>query len=225
MAQEAEPKAAPTKGVAFGIFAHSYGFGFDIQGRFLRENSDLTVGVSLGSLKHPKELTIESAYMDQGGKDYIFDKKNYAYVLAPSIGFSKPLIRKTGYNKISLSMNVAGGPILALLKPYFVEVAIPFSGNQATVEVDRYDADKYNYTNIVGEADFFLGMNEIQVVPGLRGKLGTMVDFSSSREYIRGVELSVYADYYTKAPALMDLTANRNLYVGGAVEILIGNNW
>ena len=120
---------------------------------------------------------------------------------------------------------LSGGPTLAFLKPYYLEVAIPFSGNQAYVEVDKYDAALYNYGNIVGEADYFLGMNEIVVTPGFTGKLSTMLDFSASRDYIRGVELSIFGSIFSKPLELMDLTANRQLFLGASVELLIGNTW
>jgi len=224
-AQEAEKPKTPTHAASVGIFAHSFGFGFDVQGRFLGDRGDIVYGASIASLKHPFELKITSAYSGQGGKDYIYDKKNYAYTIAPNIGFSKPIIPKTGFNKISINATVSGGPLLTLLKPYYVNVAVPIGGNQAEIKAFPYDPTQYNYTNIVGEADFFLGTNAIKVKPGMRGKIASLVDFSGSTAYIRGVELGVYADFYPKAPELMGITANRKWFVGGSVELLIGNTW
>lgn len=223
--QGQEKKKEPTKGLAFGILAHTYGFGIDAQFHVLRPEWDFIFGASFSSYKHPKELKIESAYADQGGKDYIFDKKNYGYVLAPTFGISKRIIPKNGFNKISLRSTFSAGPTLAFLKPYYLEVAIPFQGNQAYVEIDKYDASLYNYGNIVGEADYFLGMNELQLVPGIRAKLSAMLDFAAGSNYIRGIELSVYADYFTKELELLDLTPNKQVFVGGSVELLIGNAW
>jgi hypothetical protein len=221
-AQEAKP---PTRGAAVGMFAHSFGFGFDVQARLLGTRGDVVIGASIASLKHPLELKIASAYSSQGGKDYIYDKKNYAYTIAPTIGFSKPIIPKSGYNKVSVNVTGSAGPLITLLKPYYVEVAVPIGGNRADTRPFAYDPLLYNFTNIVGEADFFLGTREIKVSPGMRGKIASMVDFSGSPAYIRGVELGVYADFYPKAPALMGMTANRQWFVGGSVELLIGNTW
>jgi hypothetical protein len=224
-AQAPGKQGSPTKGVALGVFAHSHGFGFEVQATKIRDNSNLILGVSFASLKHPKELKIESAYVGQAGKDYIFDKKNYAYVLAPTLSISKPIIRKTGYNKISLSGSAGAGPILAFMKPYFIEVAIPVSGSQAYRDVDKYDETKYNFTNIIGEADYFLGMKDITLQPGVRGKLAANIDFSAGKEYIRAIELGMYADVFAKAPQLMGFTANPSVYIGGSVSVLIGNMW
>lgn len=226
LAQEStSTKKEPSIGMAIGLVAHSFGFGFDVQATYLRPGANLVLDLGFSSLKHPKELKIESAYSDQGGKDYVFDKKNYAYTFAPTLGISKPIIPKSAYNKVSLNGIVSAGPLVTLLKPYYIEVAVPFSGNQAYVDVDKYTAAKYNYTNIVGEADYFLGMREITLVPGFRAKASASVDFSGSKEYIRAVELGLFMDQYLKAPELMDLTANKGTFIGGSITVLVGNTW
>ncbi|HEX2901090.1 MAG TPA: hypothetical protein VHS96_15330 [Bacteroidia bacterium] len=220
--EETKPASA---GLAFGLFAHSFGFGFDVQYMVLRGDWDYSFGVSMSSYKNPKELKIKSAYSDQAGKDYVYDKLNYCYVIAPSFGLSRKLISRNIFNRVGLRGSISGGPLIALLKPYYVDIAIPFNGNQAYVETERYDYNKHNYSNIYGVGDYFLGMNELSVVPGARVKLATMVDLSSGTAYIRGIELGMFADIYAKKLPLFGFTANRQTFVGGSVEILIGNTW
>lgn len=224
-AQAPSKEEDPTRGLAFGVLAHSFGFGIDVQYHLIRSNTSLVFSTSLSSYKNPKELKIQSAYADQGGKRYIYDKKNYAYVLAPTFGYSKNWISNSGFSKIGLSTTFAAGPALAFLKPYYLEVAIPFNGNQAFVEVDKYDASLYNYTNIIGEADYFLGLNEIRVQPGFRGEISTMIDFAGNRNLIRGFEVSVFGDVFAKPLEIFDLNDNRTFWIGGSVEFLIGNTW
>lgn len=224
-AQGLEKEDPPTRGMAFGILAHSFGFGFDLQYHLIRNNSSLIISAGLASYKDPRESKIESAYADQGGKRYIFDKKNYAYIFAPTLGYSKNWIKNSRESRIGVSTTFSAGPALMFLKPYYLEVAIPISGNQAFVEIDKYDASLYNYTNIVGEADYFLGLNEMSIQPGVRSKISTMIDFAASPNLIRGIELSVFADYFTSPLELFDLNDNRSLWLGGSVEFLIGNTW
>jgi hypothetical protein len=220
-----EKPSTPTAGLAFGIVAHSFGFGFDVRYIVPRPRSDLFVSLSMSSQKNPRELKIESAYADQGGKDYVYDKQNYCYVIAPMLGVSRKLISRNLFNRVGVSASFSAGPLLALLKPYYVEVAVPFNGNQALVEVHRYDHTQYNYGNIYGVADYFLGMDELQVMPGGRAKVGTLVDFSAGSSYIRAIELSMFADVYAKRLPLLGANANKQLFVGGSVEILVGNIW
>lgn len=215
----------PSAGLAFGLFAHSFGMGFDVQYIALRGNWDYTISMSLGSYKDPRELKIKSAYADQGGKDYVYDKLNYCYVFAPTFGLSRKLVSRNLFNRIGIRGTISAGPLIALLKPYYLEVAVPFNGNQAYVETEKYDYTKYNYSNIYGVADYFLGMNEISVQPGARLKVATMADLSSGTAYIRGIELGMFVDLFMKHLPLLGFTRNRNTFVGGSVEILIGNTW
>ena len=222
----AQPEVKPASaGLAFGVLAHSFGFGFDVQYLVLRGDWDYSMSLSLSSYKNPKELKIESAYADQGGKDYVYDKQNYCYVIAPMFGLSRKLISRGIFNRVGLRGSLSAGPLLALLKPYYVDVAVPFNGNQAFVEPKRYDYTQYNYSNIYGVGDYFLGMDEMTVVPGARIKAATMVDLSSGTAYIRGVELGLFADIYAKKLPLLGFTSNRQTFVGGSIEILIGNTW
>ncbi|MEM0998083.1 MAG: hypothetical protein AAGN35_13430 [Bacteroidota bacterium] len=222
-AQERSKK--PTRGLAFGLFAHTNGVGAEVQYHVYRDGLDFVAGLSLASLRHPQQLKIESAYADQGGKRYFYDKKNYGFVLAPTFGISKVLIGRDDYSRINVRTTLSGGPVLGILKPYYLEVAIPFNGNQAYVEVDKYDANLYNFTNIVGEADYLLGIGELSVVPGINGKFATMVDFAGKNDLIRAVELSLYGTLFVRPFDLMDLTEDKSFYLGGQIAILFGDKW
>jgi hypothetical protein len=215
----------PTGGLAFGGFVHSFGFGFDVRYIVPRTDKDFFFSLSMSSYKNPKELKIKSAYSDQGGKNYVFDKQNFCYVIAPTVGISRRLIARNLFNRVGISATISAGPLLALLKPYYVEVAVPFNGNQALVEAHPYDPLLYNYSNIYGSADYFLGMNAMKLTPGARAKLGTQVDLSAGTAYIRAVELSLFADIYSKKLPLLGESPNKQLFVGGSVEILVGNIW
>lgn len=222
----AQPEVKPASaGLAFGVMAHSFGIGFDVQYLVLRGEWDYSIGLSLSSYKNPKEMKIESAYKDQGGKDYVYDKLNYCYVLAPMFGVSRKLISKGVFNRIGLKGHFSAGPLLALMKPYYLEVAVPFNGNQAFKEIHKYDHTKYNYSNIYGVGDYFLGMNEIFMIPGARIKAATSVDFSSGTAYIRSIELGMFADIFAKKLPMFGFTANRQGFIGGSIELLIGNTW
>src|SRR5262249_3703772 len=99
----------PTAGLAFGLMAHNFVFGFDVHYLALRGDWDFSFGLSLSSYKNPKELKIKSAYADQGGKDYVYDKLNYCYVIAPTFGISHSLIQRNLFNRIGLRATFSAG--------------------------------------------------------------------------------------------------------------------
>lgn len=214
-----------SRSIAFGLFVHSYGTGLEVQASKFKNKNYLTAGFTLSSYKSRKELKIESAYKDQGGKDYIFDKVNFAYVLAPTIGVGREWISKSDNNRISVRSTFSLGPAFAFLKPYYLEIARPINNTQAVVEVAPYDASQHTFTNIVGEADFFLGMNEITVTPGIRAKFNSQLDFSGGAEYIRAIELGLFADVFFKDLEILDIGSDRRAFIGGSIALLIGNAW
>lgn len=219
-------ETVPTRGIGIGIHAHTYGFGFEVQYYLLRDNSrTLTIGTSLSSTKHPQESKINSAFSDQGGKNYIFDKKNYAYVLAPTIGFGKDIIPRNDFNKINLRLTTSVGPALAMLKPYYLDIAVPISGTSATIATQAYDPALHNYGNIYGESDYFTGMNEITFVPGLQGKIAAMLDLAGNRNVIRGIEFTLYGNYFVNKLDLLGNTDNKQFWIGGSAAFIVGNTW
>lgn len=212
-------------GVAFGVYGHSFGLGFNVEYWKAGQKNDVIFSLAMSSFRNRKEQKIESFYVDQGGKDYVFDKKNYFYTLTPSIGLSREIIPKSPHNRISLRVGGMAGFNLGLLKPYYVEVAVPISPTQAVVEEAAYDGSLYSYTDIVGEADYFLGLGELKVSPGLHLETNSLLDFSRGQDYIRGIEFAVFADLYPSKVELMDLNQNKQAFLGVRLGLLIGNTW
>lgn len=221
-----DEKKLPSQSFSFGLYAHTFGSGVEMQSIRLRQSRGLVISVGFGSYKLAKEHKIESLYKDQGGEDYYFDKKNYTYSLQMLAGVSKEVFERGNFSKIGLRLSASAGPVLAFQKPYYIEVAVPVPGSStATVKVDKYDGSLYAYSDIVGEADFFLGMNQITVVPGMRARVTGMLDFSASREYIRAVELGIYSDYFFTDLAVFDQRQNPSFRIGGSIALLVGNAW
>ena len=95
--------------------------------------------------------------------------------------------------------------------------------NQAEVVDVPYDASQHNYVNIVGESDFFLGINDVSTIPGFRARTTALLDFSASPQYIRAVELGMYADCFFKELEIFDAKENPRFRLGGSIAVLIGN--
>ena len=209
-----------------GVYIRTSGWGVGAQYfKNLGGKWDLAMGLSAASYKHPKEQKIQSIYKDQKGKDFIYDKKNYMYCLSLTAGLSRILLPPSDHNRISIRATAALGPTLALLKPYYVEVAVPINPTQAIVNEVPYDASQYSYFDIVGQGGYFLGMSEVKAVFGVGWKIGGIVDFSRSTSYIRGVELLFFGDVFIKRPEVMDQTKNKLLFIGGSMGFVIGNGW
>lgn len=218
---EAEPEAM----LGLHAKAKTYGLGLGLDFWKWKSENALTFTLGIYSQKDKRETRIESVYSDQQGKDFIYDKKYYCYVLSSAIGYSKPLIKPSQRNRISLRLNLSVGPCLALLKPYYVEIAVPTGGGNGTIAERPYDASLYNYYDVVGEADYFLGLSEMKMVPGVNANIGVVLDFSAAKEFFRAIELSAYSEVYTKRLNILDQSPDRFLVPGFALKVIIGNSW
>jgi len=212
------------RGLALGMHIHTYGVGLDAM--FIKqktERRDRVLQFSLESLKNRKEIKIESLYKDQGGKAFIFDKINYAYTLSSQWGFQWKIIPFQSFSSLSCKVGLGAGPILAFLKPYYLEIAKPLNATQATIIVDQYNSEKYAYDDIVGEADYFRGFDHLKIIPGLRLKSSFALDFASSGLFIRAIHSGLTLDIYPKKLQIMDQTPNKQIYFGGFIGFLIGD--
>jgi hypothetical protein len=214
-----------TGATAFGIFATTYGAGMVLQHYKYGEKNHFFYSVALSSTRDLRERKIISAYVDQKGKDFVWDKKNYLFSIAPTFGISKTLIPVSSTNRLALSARLAGGPMLGILKPYYVVIAVPITNTTAEPVPFAYDASRFVYDDIVGEGDFFLGIDSLSFKMGARLEGAVMLDFSGSKNYIRGIELGVFSDFYFGRPDILDAAQNRFNFTGGSIALLFGNKF
>ncbi|MCS7074641.1 MAG: hypothetical protein NZ108_09265, partial [Bacteroidia bacterium] len=88
-----------------------------------------------------------------------------------------------------------------------------------------YDATRYSYLDIVGEADYFNGMDQLQIVPGARIQWSNCLDLSASNFFVRGIHTGLQVDIFSKQLPLRDTGANKSIWVGGFLGFMIGNGW
>ncbi len=207
------------------MFLHTYGAGTGID--FFRKTGDkeFLFSADISSFKNKREQKIESVYKNQNGKDFIFDKKNYFYSLSAKAGFAWKIAGLSHFNMIEARCFVQLGPSLGFLKPYYVEIAVPITQTQADVIPEKYDASKFSYYDIVGEADYFLGMDEISIVPGFSATAGMIFDFDGQAEFIKAIKISANADCYPSQPEILDTQINRKYFIGGTFALVFGNSW
>jgi hypothetical protein len=221
-------KETPKHSLGLGFMIHSYGMGF--QATYSTQKNErvrTTWTIVLASIKNRKEARIQSLYRDQGGKNYIYGKTNYFYTLTVSKGIHYILFGRKRIGNAQVTTGLQGGLTIGILKPYYVEIAIPIGNNQATVETVPYNPAQHSYQDVVGEADYFLGFDKLSIIPGIRLQWLTGFDISVQPVFIRAVELGIQLDAFTQKVPLMGLhsLANQQFFVGGTVGFLIGNSW
>ncbi|MCS6789794.1 MAG: hypothetical protein NZ580_02270 [Bacteroidia bacterium] len=215
-----------THGIAVGPLLHSYGWGISllVPKWHTPRRGTLWLG-ELTSYRLRSEARTRSAYRDQGGKDYVFGKLYYAYLLEIIWGYQYILMPRTAITHAQLSLFGGIGPAFTLLKPYYIEIAIPISANQAVIQVDTYDPTRHSYYDIVGEADFYLGFDQLRAVPGAVIQAGILLDIGKNPSLIRALALGGRWQFFSSPIKTLHQYPGRRDWLSGFMAFYIGNGW
>ncbi len=155
-----------------------------------------TYGIEFLNMKHEKERkgyneTFGSQFKDSKG--YYFGKVNSFLILRPSIGKKKIFTKKLRKKGVAFGQSWQAGPSLGFLKPIYLEI-IDLEANYFPVE--RYDPNKHSIYDIFGRASVLKGLNELKFEPGIFYKYALNFEYSSSKDYLEGIETGFAVDLY-----------------------------
>ena len=221
-----EPTILFSNSLHGGIHAHPRGWGLNVHRGFI-QTVDRTTYLSFEMLgmKHPKEIKSFSARSNDA-KGYAYGKLNSFYMMRPSIGWKRMITDKLRKNGIELSVNTAIGPTFGITKPTYLEIARSLEGSSIpTLVVERYDPDIHPQNIIFGRASFFNGFNELQLWPGIHGKLSLYVETSPYQRQLKGVETGVLLDAFLEEVPIMATEQNKQFFFSFFVNLFIGQRY
>ena len=177
----------------YGLGAHigGLGLGIDFQYyRYVHEDWEWTVAARFASVSHYLENKVDGIYKDQGGSAFIFDKMNYCYSGALLYGWQRNFIHLDAHNRLNIKLGLLLGPCIAVLKPYYVDVAVPVSPPTIPPKAEIVSLP-YNetiiFSDIYGQGDFGNGMENLSGVPGMVFRTQATFNLGDSRVKIRGI--------------------------------------
>lgn len=214
-----------TLGIGASINTNGLAFHVRYFRRLGETNNELVFDTWLSSLRDSREVRVESAFQSQGGKSFVWDKRNYAYTLGITGGFQRVVTPLNSYNRFSLRVGVEAGLILGFQKPYYIEYYQTSSAARNPLVVEQFDIERHDQRFIVGEADYFTGFGETTVTPGLRLGVFTTANLASSAFYLRALHLGIRADIFTRRLEILDSRPDRWVFIGAHAGIVIGNSW
>ncbi len=191
---------------------YSFGWGWSANAQFGKiraYNRTTYYALGLGfDLKHPKEVkkSAESSLSSSssGFSRYTFGKQNYAVSLRGGYGFKRYYSEKASKNGVAIALNMSGGPSLALMVPYYLEIGSSkdqkVTATKYSVENEKNFLDPYR---IKGNSGFFKGIGETTVVPGAYGNVALHLDWGAFDEFVRAAEIGVQIDVYAKRLPIM----------------------
>ncbi len=187
--------------------------------------------VEINELRNVREL--RQSYDFQGpftsSRSFIYGKINNFYTLHGGFGKQNFFGEPSQTRGVAVGYNYSFGPVLGLLKPYYLDVRRPVDQTTSDIVRIKYSeetaAQFLNINSIYGASGFRVGLNEISVVPGARGKAGLVFDFSHSEEFIRAIEAGVMLDLYMRRIPIMVTQPDNFYFLNLYVSLQLGKRW
>lgn len=201
-----------------GAFLNSNGWGINYRYGFWRDyKNQFIIDGDFSYVKHPKEVKTTVAY-DYNTHRYVYGKENLFWELKGTVGWQKELYRKHDKTGISVRLYYSGGLAIGFMKPIYYEVYTFSSIGEATnKEYMKFDASIHQ-TQIGGRGPFFMGFDELKVLPGLYGKTGFSFEYSQKDAIVHAIEVGMTLTAYPKEIPIMATEKNSfiffNLNVG-----------
>ncbi|MFW5658649.1 MAG: hypothetical protein ACOCZ8_01585 [Bacteroidota bacterium] len=214
------------KAIGFGLQMTNFGFGLDMHyWQKWRDKWEMSYNFELTSMKDPREVRIESAFADQGGNSYVFDKRHYGYAMGLTFGIHRVLLPLTSFSKLSFRGGLAVGPVFGIEIPYYIEYINPAPTPANPTLIEHFDYDRHARSFIVGQADYFEGWGEMNWVPGLRVNLYGTLNLASNALYVRALHMGLRGDFFTRPIELMDSQPDNAVFLGAYFGLMLGSAW
>ncbi len=182
--------------------------------------------LELGERKHQKEEKVPTLSASGGFliiSNYIYGKINNFYYLKAGIGQQKLIGGKGNKNGVAVSAIYGGGITAGFLKPYYLEIVDPATGQQEQIRYNHHNDSLFlDPTIIVGKGDFTKGFNQIQFVPGLHARTAIRFDYGRYNEVLSAIEVGLNAEYYSKTMPILLLNPERKFFFNAYVALVFG---
>lgn len=196
----------------FAGFLNSNGWGANYRyGYWRNARNQFILDGDFAYVKHPKEVKTSVSY-DYNTHRYVYGKENLFWELRGTAGWQKELYRKIDRTGISVRLYYAGGLSIGFTKPIYYKVVSTSSiGEIINEEYMKFDP-AIHQRSIAGRGPFFMGFNELKVIPGLTGKAGLSFEYAQKDAILHALEVGVTLTAYPKKVPIMATDDNSFLY-------------
>jgi len=219
---EQNNKAGFRKSASGGFIMHTQGLSLNVYfSKFKTADTKKLFAFDIVSMKHSKEVK-SFGVIDENAKGFVYGKLNSLYILRLGFGRKKILYEKLREQAVEISCVWIAGPSIGMAKPYYLEV---FNTVGEIVQVERYDPEKHNLSNIFGRGPAARGVSEIKFYPGAFLKMGVNFEYSGYRSSIKAIEVGGVLDAYPQKIPIMTNSKNNFLYPSLYINLLFGQKY
>lgn len=186
------------------------------------------------TMRHPKEH--KTHYYDES-KPFVYGKLNYLLLLRSGIGYQNVLYRKGDRKGVEIRSHYMAGFSAGITKPVYLYIIQSNHGAPNELppkEVEQYNPEKHQLSDIYGKAEFSYGLDKLGLHPGGYAKAAFSFEYGKSDNNIRSVEVGASLDLFPKAIPLMayplknsiiNYHQNKPYYVSLYLSFFMGGKW
>ena len=182
--------------------------------------------MELGERKDPKqEKLTKGSVAIPGlaiGNPFVYGKQNNFYVFKLGFGRQTLIGGKGNKNGVALSAIYGGGLSLGMLKPYYIQVEDPNTGNISDIKYSNNDSIFLDPNAIIGASSFGKGFSEIKYVPGIHIRTGLRFDYGRYNEVLSAIEVGLNLEYYSEKMPMMVLNDPHHAFLNAYISIQFG---
>jgi len=196
----------------FGGSLNSNGWGINYRYGYWRNAwNQFIIDGDFAYVKHPKEVKSTVSY-NYNTYRYIYGKENLFWELKGTAGWQKELYRKIDRNGISIRLYYSGGLSLGFTKPIYYKVfTLSPVGEVIYEEYMKFDPSIHQQS-IGGRGPFYMGFDELKLIPGLYGKAGFSFEYSRKDAVLHALEAGISITAYPKEIPIMATDQNNWLF-------------
>jgi hypothetical protein len=227
------------KQTVFGIKLTNDGYGITMEmGRQQSIKKSLLFQLEITERKSAKEE--KQTNPETVGSAFIYGKENFFYPIKLGVQQQILLGNKSNKNGVSVSTNFGGGIVLALLRPYEMNVITDSAGDTKFIRYNSQDSALFLTQGSLGGYDPYTGnidpiqpgflsgptlgrgWNNLSVVPGLYAKSGLRFDYGRANETVSAVEVGLSAEYYGKKIPIIVNVPEKQFFLNAYITLMFG---
>ena len=210
-----------------GLFALGYNIG-----KIRTYYKTRFIHFGIGELKHPKEnrYNINRNFLNgPPSSSFIYGKQNAFFALRVGMGQKRYFSERARKKGVRVGISYEAGPVIGLLKPYYIDIFTNETGNRPVIITVRYSeetrSDFLSPWKILGASGLFKGASEMRFIPGLQIQTALHLEWGSQDELLRALEMGIMLDAFPKKiPILIPVEndPNRPFFLNLFINLQLG---
>lgn len=209
---------------AFGLFAHSRGFGINyMRSKHITGTRKKLFEIEALNMYHPKEIKVSNS--SGSSKRFKYGKLNNIFLLRAGVGYQTTIFKKADRKSVEIRTAYFLGANITFAKPYYVLVYRESANGSKYQESVKYDPEKYNLDSISGSGPIIDGLGELKIYPAIYAKANISFEYAPYSNKVRAIETGIIFDYYPKALPIMARNPAENFILTVYIGFVIGKKW